>query len=216
VSARDNILGRIRAARGVGPTPTDAERAAVEGRIRLHPVETRPRMEWALVPRFKEQCIRMSSTVDEIASMGDVPNAVARFLSNTRLPMRAVAWPEIARLDWTASGVSIDARPARGDDLVGITGAHLAIAETGTLMLLSGPETPAATSLLPETHIAVVPQGRIVKAMEEAWALTRQERGDLPRAVNFVSGPSRTADIEGQLQLGAHGPYRVHVIVVTA
>jgi L-lactate dehydrogenase complex protein LldG len=173
-------------------------------------------MEWALVPRFKEQCIRMSSTVDEVASMGDVPNAVARFLSGARLPMRAVAWPEIARLDWSASGVSIEARPARGDDLVGITGTHLALAETGTLMLLSGPETPAAASLLPETHIAVVPQGRIVKAMEEAWALTRQERGELPRAVNFVSGPSRTADIEGQLQLGAHGPYRVHVIVVTA
>ena len=216
MSARDNILGRIRAARGAGPSPTDAERAAVERRIKLHPVETRPAMNWDLVPRFREQCVRMSSTVDDVASMDDVPKAVTRFLVENRLPMRAVVWPEIANLGWNGSGVEVEARAARGDDLVGITGVHLALAETGTLMLLSGPRTPAATSLLPETHIAVVPQSRIVKAMEEAWALTRQQRGELPRAVNFVSGPSRTADIEGQLQLGAHGPYRVHVIVVNA
>lgn len=215
MSARDNILARIRAARAVPPVVDDAERAAIEGRIALHPVGTRPTMEWALLPRFREQCVRMSSTVDEVASMADVPGAVARFLTDTKLPMRAVAWPEIARLDWNGTGVTVEARAARGDDLVGITGAHLAVAETGTLMLLSGPSTPAATSLLPETHVAVVRQGRIVKAMEEAWALTRSERSELPRAVNFVSGPSRTADIEGQLQLGAHGPYRVHVVVVT-
>jgi L-lactate dehydrogenase complex protein LldG len=214
VSARDDILARIRVARGVGPSAADAELAAVEERLTRHPVETRPAMDWALVPRFREQCVRMSSTVDEVASSGDVPKAVARFLAEHRLPMRAVAWPEIARLHWSGSGVEVEGRPAHGDDLVGITGVHLALAETGTLMLLSGPETPAATSLLPETHIAVVHQGRIVKAMEEAWSQTRQERGTLPRAVNFVSGPSRTADIEGQLQLGAHGPYRVHVIVV--
>ena len=52
--------------------------------------------------------------------------------------------------------------------------------------------------------------------MEDAWARTREEIGELPRAVNFVSGPSRTADIEGILQIGAHGPFRVHVIVTTA
>ena len=214
MSARDNIFARIRAARAAAPNVDDAERAVIEGRIALHAVGTRPSMEWALVPRFREQCVRMSSTVDDVGSMADVPRAIARFLTEMKLPMRAVAWPDIARLDWSGTGVTVEARAARGDDLVGITGVHLAVAETGTLMLLSGPTTPAATSLLPETHIAVVPQTRIVKAMEEAWAQTRQERDELPRAVNFVSGPSRTADIEGQLQLGAHGPYRVHVVVV--
>lgn len=214
MSARDNIFARIRAARGAAPKADDAERAAVEGRIALRPFGTRPSMDWSLVPRFREQCVRMSSTVDDVASMADVPRAIARFLAEMKLPTRAVAWPDIAQLDWSGTGVTVESRAARGDDLVGITGVHLAVAETGTLMLLSGPTTPAATSLLPETHIAVVPQGRIVKAMEEAWVQTRQERSELPRAVNFVSGPSRTADIEGQLQLGAHGPYRVHVVVV--
>ena len=97
----------------------------------------------------------------------------------------------------------------------GITGAYCAIAETGTLMMLSGVATPGVTSLLPETHIAVLRVSRIVRGMEDAWALLRAERGAtaMPRAVNFISGPSRTADIEQTLVMGAHGPYRVHIIL---
>jgi len=66
---------------------------------------------------------------------------------------------------------------------------------------------------LPETHIAVVRKSRIVRGMEEAWQLMRDELGAPPRAVNFISGPSRTADIEQTVTVGAHGPYRVHVIL---
>ena len=98
-------------------------------------------------------------------------------------------------------------------DKTGISGCFCAIAETGTLMLLSGPQTPASVSLLPETHIAVVPVGRIVATMEDAFALLRAEQGALPRAVNFISGPSRTGDIEQTIVLGAHGPCRVHLIL---
>ena len=81
-------------------------------------------------------------------------------------------------------------------------------------MLCSGHDTPAALSLLPETHIALVRLSRIVAAMEDAWQLARDELGRLPRAVNFVSGPSRTGDIEQTIVLGAHGPYRVHLVVI--
>jgi L-lactate dehydrogenase complex protein LldG len=56
--------------------------------------------------------------------------------------------------------------------------------------------------------------GRIVRGMEDAWKLLRDEVGRMPRAVNFVSGPSRTADIEQTIVLGAHGPYRVHIVLV--
>ncbi len=128
--------------------------------------------------------------------------------------MQAVCWPELAALRWSEQELAVEARPAQRDDLVGITGAFCAVADTGTLMLLSGPATAAVTSLLPETHIAVLPRERIVAFMEDAWALLRREREQLPRAVNFVSGPSRTADIEQTVTLGAHGPYRVHVIIV--
>jgi L-lactate dehydrogenase complex protein LldG len=216
MNARDNILGRIRKARGVPSTVTAAEQTRVEAHLRAHPIATRLPLADDPVGRFREQCVRMSSTVDDVASLGDVPAAVARYLRDKGLPMTAVAWTEIAQLDWASAGVQVEDRPAEGADLVGITGVHLGIAETGTLMVLSSPTTHAATSLLPETHIAVVPADRIVPAMEEAWVRTRAEIGDLPRAVNFISGPSRTADIEGQLQIGAHGPFRVHVVIVGA
>ena len=97
----------------------------------------------------------------------------------------------------------------------GITGSFCAIAETGTLMLCSAPDSPATVSLLPETHIAIVDARRIVPGMEEAWQLARERFGDLPRSVNFISGPSRTGDIEQTIVLGAHGPYRVHLILVS-
>ncbi len=148
--------------------------------------------------------------------MAGVPCAVARYLEQNNLPKSAVCWPELFELEWQAAGINIESRPAQGSDLVGITGAFCAIAETGTLMTLSGPRTPATTSLLPETHIAVVRAGRIVRGMEDAWKLLRDEQGAdfMPRAVNFISGPSRTADIEQTLVLGAHGPYRVHIVLV--
>lgn len=214
MSARERILQRVREARRVGPGPVAEEARRVDARIRARTVGPRPAVRGDLVELFLQQCERMSSTVARVARMEEVPGVVAAFLSEKSLPRAAVAWPALAALDWAGTGMTVEARPARGDDLVGITGVHLAIAETGTLMLLSGPDTHPVTSLLPETHVAVVPAGRIEPAMEEAWARTRAEVGELPRAVNFVSGPSRTADIEGQLQIGAHGPFRVHVLVV--
>lgn len=214
MSARENILSRIRSARDARENERASEQQSAEQRIREHPIAVRPSLSWDPVERFKAQCLRMSSTVDGVSSMSEVPDAVARYIDSKQLVRKAVCWPEIAKLDWSNSGVTVEARPARGADLIGITGAYLGIAETGTLMFLSSPTTYPTTSLLPETHIAVISKARIVPAMEEAWAVTRKERGELPRAVNFVSGPSRTADIEGQLQLGAHGPFRVHVILV--
>jgi L-lactate dehydrogenase complex protein LldG len=101
-----------------------------------------------------------------------------------------------------------------GGDRLGISGCFCAIAETGTLVILAAPEAPTATVLLPDTHIAIVRAERIVSGMEEAFALIRAERGELPRAVNMVSGPSRTGDIEQTIVLGAHGPFRMHVLVL--
>lgn len=214
MSARDNVLNRIRAKLGKSGPMTDAERAPALARIRQRMGGPRPRMDWTTVPRFKERALSLASTVDEIPWLSDLPRAVAAYLAAKQLPKRAVAWNEFAGLDWAGAGLDVEMRPAQASDLVGITGCFCAIAETGTLMLLSGPDTPARTSLLPETHIAVVPQSRIVIAMEEAWALLRYERGVMPRAVNFVSGPSRTADIDQTISMGAHGPYRVHVVLV--
>lgn len=174
-----------------------------------------PAMPWTdSAERFVEQCHRLQTTTDSVASLHDVPAAVARYLGDLKLPPRVAGWAEFAVLDWRGAGVDFLARPADKDDATGLTGSFCAIAETGTLLLLGGAATPKVTALLPETHIAVVRRERIVRTMEESFALLRQEIGAPPRATFFVSGPSRTADIEQTIVIGAHGPYRVHVIVV--
>jgi L-lactate dehydrogenase complex protein LldG len=214
VSARDNILGRIRTALGRSAPLSDKQSLAMRGKLRDHPRGPLPSMGWEPIPRFKERCVMLSSTVDEATHLGDVPSAVARYLRTRDLPQRGVCWPEFSALDWQSAGLQMAARPATGDDKVGLSGSYCAIAETGTLMLLSGQNTHGTTSLLPDTHIAIVQTSRIVRSMEDAFDLLRKEHGHLPRQVAFVSGPSRTADIEMTLVLGIHGPYRVHIILV--
>lgn len=142
-----------------------------------------------------------------------MPALLLQYLNERKLPNQGICWPTLAGLPWSAAGLDIQTRPANDQDGVGETGAFCAIAETGTLMMLSGAETPATTSLLPETHVAVLDPRRIVATMEDARELMRKEHKQPPRAVNFISGPSRTADIEMTVTLGAHGPYRVLVIL---
>jgi L-lactate dehydrogenase complex protein LldG len=213
MTSRDNILARIRAAQGRGIAPEEAERETVRAHLRAHPQSPRPASDGDLVARFRARALSLASTWGEVGAKCEIPAATAAYLRENNLPLRAVCWNEFTDLDWAGSGIEVEARNARGDDLVGITGAFCAIAETGTLMMTSGPRTPAAVSLLPETHIAVVSRARIVRGMEDAWALLRAEFEHMPRAVNFISGPSRTADIEQTVTLGAHGPYRVHLIL---
>ena len=213
MSARENILARIRARQGKGAVPDAFERATVREHIAAHPQSPRPRMDWEPVARFRERARGLASTVDDVATLEAVPAAVARYLATLSLPLAAVCWPEFGGLDWRGAGMAVESRAARDSDPAGITGAFCAIAETGTLMMVTGQDTPATLSLLPETHVAVVRKSRIVAGMEEAWSLLRDELKEPPRAVSFISGPSRTADIEQTVTLGAHGPYRVHIIL---
>jgi L-lactate dehydrogenase complex protein LldG len=212
--ARERILARIREQQGKGAERDAAETALVRAHLDAHPCNPTPHDSSDPVTRFRERALSLASTLDEVADPREVPACVARYLHERALPLRAVCWPELAALDWSAFGIAVETRCARDDDLVGITGAYCAIAETGTVLTLSGPEMPPTVSLLPETHIAVVRRSRIVRNMEAAWALCRTEMRALPRAVNFISGPSRTADIEQTVTLGAHGPYRVHIVLV--
>jgi L-lactate dehydrogenase complex protein LldG len=214
MSARDNILRRIREANGSEAATSAKQRDAILARLDAHTRGPLPSMDWEPVPRFKERCIAMMSTVEDVASLAEVPQALASYLAKQNLPTSGACWPQFAELDWAGAGLAIEARPSHGGDKLGITGAFCALAETGTLMLLSGENTHATTSLLPENHVAIVAASRIVRTMEDGWDLLRRERTGLPRQVNFVSGPSRTADIEMTLVIGAHGPFRVHVVVV--
>jgi L-lactate dehydrogenase complex protein LldG len=217
MSSREDILGRVRASlhrnAGNAAVARDIMATALANR-NPGPQPAVASEPHALLERFRLKSEQASSTVEIVATEADVPAAVARYLAAMKLPNSAVAWASLAALDWAGAGVKIEARGARDADLVGITGCFCAVAETGTLMMCSSPDTPAAVSLLPETHIAVVSAARIVPYMEDAWNMARAELGSLPRAVNFISGPSRTGDIEQTIVLGAHGPYRVHLVIV--
>jgi L-lactate dehydrogenase complex protein LldG len=220
-SARDNVLARVRAALG-RRDGDDTALAAAEAYIAAHAHGPRPKRPPDLVEHFIRRARDMGSTVERIADRGEIPQRIARYLDGLQLSpgvavskaQAGVCWPEFVGLDWGQAGLQMEARPTTGNDRLAVTGVFCAIAETGTMMVVSGAETPTASILLPETHVAVVPAERIVEGMEEAFALLRRERASMPRAVNLVSGPSRTGDIEQTIVLGAHGPYRVHVLVV--
>lgn len=212
MSARDEIMQRVRA--GLGKENEAARRAAAEAAMRNPVRGPQPRLAGDLAGRFVSKAQYLASSVERVDTPAHVSTAVARYLAEQVLPPQAVVTGDVAGFDWAGAGVEVAMREAVDADSVGISGCFCAIAETGTLMLLSGPQTPGSVSLLPETHVAVVPVSRIVATMEDAFALLRDERASLPRAVNFISGPSRTGDIEQTIVLGAHGPCRVHLILV--
>ncbi|HYH40386.1 MAG TPA: lactate utilization protein C [Burkholderiales bacterium] len=214
MSARERMLARIRERQGKPAVPDAQELETVRAHVARHPRNPAPRDEWDPLNRFRERALSLASTVDEAESFAHAPARVADYLRARALPMSAVCWRELLELDWRGNGIEVASRSARGDDLVGITGACCAIAETGTLVMLSGPGTPPSVSLLPETHIALVRRTSVLRSMEDAWVRVRAAEDALPRAVTFISGPSRTADIEQTVTLGAHGPYRVHIIVI--
>ena len=214
MTARDTILGRVR--QGVGKDDFAQRKAAAQASLAARSRGPQPVLSGGLVGRFRVKAETLSSTVEAVPDLRAAPAAVARYVAAQHLPPEIVMTPDVASLDWAASGVRAAARAAHDVDRVGVTACFCAVAETGTLMLLSGPDSPATVSLLPETHIALVDTSRIVATMEDAFALLRAERGEIPRAINFISGPSRTGDIEQTIVLGAHGPCRVHLILIGA
>ena len=219
--AREAVLSKVRAALGKSGDRTQAT-AAARAYLAAHAQGPRPAMPADLVERFLRRATDMESTVERIPTAAQLPKAVARYVDALDLDpslaeqksRQGVCWPEFAGLDWADAGLAIEARPTHGKDRLGITGTFCAVAETGTLVITSGASTPTASMLLPDTHVAVVRPDRIVACMEDAFALVRAEHGAMPRAVNFVSGPSRTGDIEQTIVVGAHGPFRVHIVVV--
>jgi len=220
-AARETVLGRVRSA--LGRVGSEAEALArAEAYLAAQAQGPRPAMPADLVARFMTRARDMESTLESVERFAEIPACVARYLDALELPpalaaqksRAGVCWPEFSSLDWKGAGLAIETRPTTGQDRLGITGAYCGIAETGTLVMLSGSDTPTATTLLPDTHIAVLRADRIVAGMEEAFALIARERGNLPRAINMISGPSRTGDIEQTIVLGAHGPFRVHILVL--
>ncbi len=211
-ASRDRILSDI--ARVLGPR-VQARMAAAEGRIadpRATVIPARGQGDRLAV--FTAEALLADATVDEAGGVADVPARVAGYLEGHSLPAIIKAAPGLKPIPWR-DHLEVAFGAADPADAVGVSGAFAGIAETGTVMLLSGPECPTTLAFLPETHIVVLEAPRIVGAYEDAWARLRVERPNaMPRSVNWITGPSRTADIEQTLFLGAHGPRRLHIVIV--
>jgi L-lactate dehydrogenase complex protein LldG len=218
---RDAVIHKIRAA--LGTYDSAARRSTVASRLGAPPpplVPERAKQESErLRGLFRHYLEGQSATVIEAASAAEVPTAIARFLRGANLPLRVRVGEDayLEALAWAAEP-ALERRKgaAVGDDEVGLSHATAAVAETGTLVLASGADNPVTLNYLPETHIVVVEDKDLVGGYEGAWDKLRVRFGRraMPRTVNFVSGPSRTADIGGQLVMGAHGPRRLCVILV--
>ena len=125
--------------------------------------------------------------------------------------------PGLARMPWDEQRtLQVLAGASDGDDAVGISHATAGIAESGTLVLTSGSDNPTTINFLPEHHIVVLDAADIAGDLEAVLAKIRARygKGEMPRTVNLISGPSRSGDVEQKIILGAHGPRALHIIVV--
>lgn len=223
MSGRDAILGKIRSALG-GASADPARRAAVERHLAGHPRRPTParvagKDDAALTALFKSQLETALATVIEVDAAADVPAAITRYLRDKNLPQRLTTGsdPYLDALPWaTEPALTRTVGRAHGEEEVTVSHAVAGVAETGTLALASGADNPVTLTFLPDTHIIVVEKGDVVGPYEDVWDRLRARYGDrtMPRTVNFVSGPSRTADIGGKIVIGAHGPRRLCVVLV--
>jgi len=225
MSTRDDILGSIRRRLGRGAL---SETAAHElaGRVAGHRRNLIPARAISLDPParldlFVKMAEAVQTSVARVASEGDVPGEVARYLAAENLPaeLKMAPDPGLDALPWADRPLlQISRGKAEPGDAVSLTPCLAAVAETGTLMLISGEATPTTLNFLPDTHIVVLRSGQVVASYEDGWDLLRAQStnssGVLPRTVNFITGPSRTGDIEQKIELGAHGPRRLHVILI--
>jgi len=218
--SRDAILAKVKASLGERNRADEAtRREAVLTRLKAHPQGVVPASQdggHGIVAQFIKKATEAAASVETVRR-NEVAQAVTKFLRDHNLPqsLRSGDDPRLKNIVWPAGSPQILSGPSDGSDLSGLSHAFGGVSETGTLILLSGPDNPTTVNFLPENHIVLVEASDLEANYEAIWARLRTRTGGaMPRTVNMVTGPSRSADIEQTLILGAHGPVRLHIIVV--
>jgi L-lactate dehydrogenase complex protein LldG len=222
--AREEILANIRRAlrRGRLDGATEAElRARVAGHRRnLIPARAAAVDDADRIELFVVMAQEARATIARVGAADAVPGAVADYLARENLPAECIIAPDpnLDAIPWaTRPLLRLRRAGTPAADAATLTPAFAAIAETGTVLLISGPDTPTTLNFLPDTHVVILRADQIVATYEDGWDRLRAVRAlpnDLPRAVNFITGPSRTADIEQQIVQGMHGPRRLHIVLI--
>ena len=221
MSARDDMLSNIRRSLGVNGTET-IRRQMVEDRLERSPRGVIPQRGQVSgeerIALFKTMVETSLATVTEVASAAEVPQSIALFLRNHNLPatLRMGDDPRLEAMPWFDTTLELAHGPSEGRDLNAVSHAFGGIAESGTLAMVSSADNPSTLNFLPDNHIIVVSAKDIASDYESVWSRVRfaYGKGSMPRTVNWITGPSRSGDIEQTLLLGAHGPRRLHVVVV--
>jgi L-lactate dehydrogenase complex protein LldG len=222
--ARSHILERMRHALGrhgpgnAGETD-EAARQTVEARL-ANPkpalVPARGDLDpEARIELFTQQAEAVQAHVLRIQTFAELPDLIADYLRQHNLPMNLVTAtdPDLETLSWDDGFWDTRRGKPSDSDPVGLTTAVAGIAETGTLMLTSDIDHPTTLAFLPETSVVTLRSNLVFRAYEDALKAFRATEA-LPRSVNLITGPSRSGDIEQTLQLGAHGPKRLLIVLV--
>lgn len=212
-SARSEIFARLRAlSRG-----DSAARIELECRsLGSAPAPAPPAPE--VCQAFLINVMKNQGSVECVGTRGEAVKAIGQYLYAHFRSHRLVAGndPRLAAMPWRDAGVLPRFGSLETGEPAALSFAQLGVVETGAVVTWTGRANPAANNLLPEHHIVLVDAADLVPTMEKAWERINQEMEKIgrPRGINFIAGPSSTADIEGQLVYGAHGPRRWHVILL--
>ncbi len=221
MSARADVFANIRRALGVSGQERPRQQSVAD-RLERAPkgiVPERGQRDAAgRVALFRAEAERIAASVSEVATETDVPAEVADHLRQRNLPakIRIGEDPRLAAMAWQTTHLDVAVGPSNGQDLVCVSHAFAGVAETGTLVLVSGKDNPTTLNFLPDTHIVVVRAQEILGDYERVWEKLRSAfgKGTMPRALNFITGPSRTRDIAQKTLMGVHGPRKLHIIIV--
>ena len=186
--------------------------ATLKQRLEQPIANFKPPLKQDKIACFIDKAKAVHSKISRLSSLADVPAVVEADLSKHALPHivvsagLGVSWPG----HW-----QVEQRAAQATDQLSVTGAFAGIAETGSVMLLSGPDHPTSVNFLPQSHIVLLYESQIVAHLEEALVRLRSEHPSLPRSINLICGPSKTGDIEQTLLEGVHGPRYFHIIILS-
>lgn len=223
MSARDEILASVRRSLGVNGTE-GPRKAAVQSRLSGAPrgvVPARGQLDpKERVGLFRKMAESAFASVAIVQSASDVPGEAARWLRDNNLPatLRMGEDQRLAGMPWSATALEMASGRSDGRDLNAVSHAFAAVAESGTLIMTSGPENPSTLNFLPDNHIVVLSAADLQGDYESAFDRVREKygKGQMPRTVNMITGPSRSADIAQTMLLGAHGPRKLHIVIVDA
>ncbi len=213
-SAKERVLGDIRRSlKRRGALPESVARSLRE-RLASPTVNVRPSVEGDPVEHFVKKVEAVSGKVVRVDNLSQVSAAVVECLERYAVPLSIVAAPDPALdIPWS-NRLTVERRAALDKDLVSVTGAFAGVAETGSVVLLSGPQSPTTLNFLPDYHFVILHAKQIVVHIEDVWTRLREVGGRMPRTVNFVTGPSKTGDVDQVIHEGAHGPRALHVLLV--